>query len=84
VGVWEPAFVTFGGFVFELLTFFILRGHNFFNFILFLTIFITLDAPIGGVQVLFTHKNNGTLPLNLACFQHLNVIITTQLQLMNN
>jgi hypothetical protein len=55
-----------------------LRGHKIFNFISFLTIFNALYVPIRGVQILFRHKNNGTLPLNLACLKHLNVIIVTQ------
>jgi hypothetical protein len=29
-------------------------------------------------------KNNGALPLDLAYFEHLSVIVATQLQLMNN
>jgi len=37
-------------------------------------IFSVLDVAIGGVQVLFGHKkNNGALPLDLACPKHLNV-----------
>jgi hypothetical protein len=36
------------------------------------------NAPIGGVQVLIRHQKNGALPLDLACFEHLNVIVLTQ------
>jgi hypothetical protein len=36
------------------------------------------NAPIGGVQVLFKHQNNGGLPLDLVCLEHLSVIIATQ------
>jgi hypothetical protein len=35
VNVWEPAFVAFGGFFFEFLTPSTLKGHNFFNSIIF-------------------------------------------------
>jgi hypothetical protein len=69
---------------FEILTPFTLKGHNFLNFILFLTIFSALNAPIGGVQFFLNKKNNGTLFLNLARIERLNVIIVIQLQLMNN
>jgi hypothetical protein len=51
---------------------------------MFLTFFSALDAPIGKVQVLFKHQNNGTIPLDLACLERLNVIVAIQLQLMNN
>jgi len=37
----------------NILTAFTLGGHNFFNSIIFFTIFSALEAPIGGVQVLF-------------------------------
>jgi hypothetical protein len=47
VGVWEPAFVAFGGLFYEFLTPFILRGHKFFNSILILTIFNAPNAPMG-------------------------------------
>jgi hypothetical protein len=41
---------------------------------MFLTIVSVSDVPRGGVQVLFGHiKNNKALPLNPACFEHLNV-----------
>jgi len=56
LGVWEPAFVTFGGFFLEFLTPFTLRGHNFLNYILFLRIFNALDTLIGGFQILFRQK----------------------------
>jgi hypothetical protein len=63
---------------------FILRGHNFFNPIPFLTIFGAINAPIGGVQVLFRHQKKWSPFFNLAYLGCLNVIIATQLQLMNN
>ncbi len=68
VGVWELAFVAFGGLFFEFLTPFTLRGHNFFNSISFLTIFNALNTPIGGLQVYFEHQKNGGLPLDLSFF----------------
>jgi hypothetical protein len=68
----------------EFFTPFTLKGHNFFKFILFLTIFNALDAPIGGVQVFLNKNNNGALSLDLACIERLSVIVVTRLQLMNN
>jgi hypothetical protein len=47
-------------------------------------IFNTLDVPIGGIQVLSKCQKNGALTLDLACFERLNAIVATQLQLMNN
>jgi hypothetical protein len=47
-------------------------------------IFSALNTPIGGVQVLFKHQNERAFPLDLACFECLNVIVAIQLQLMNN
>jgi hypothetical protein len=79
VGVWELAFVAFGICFFELLIPSTLRGHIFFNFISFLMIFLELNTPIGGVQVLFKHQKNGALPLDLACLEHLSVIVAIQL-----
>ncbi len=38
-----------------------LQGHNFFNSIPFFTIFDTLNAPIGGIQVLFKHHKQWSL-----------------------
>jgi hypothetical protein len=64
--------------VFEFLTPFILKCHNFLNFILFLTIFNALDAPIGMVQICLNTKNNGALLLDLAYFEFFNVIIAIQ------
>jgi hypothetical protein len=66
---------------YEFLTPFTLGAHNIFNFISFLTIFSALEAPIGGVQVLFENKNNGALPLDMACPKWLSVIVVVQLQL---
>jgi hypothetical protein len=61
----------------------ILRGHNFFNFILFLTICSALDVPIKGFQVLLRCQKQWSPPLGYGV-EHLNAIIETQLQLMNN
>ncbi len=67
---------------FEFLTPSILKGYNFFNSIPFLTIFGALDALIGGFQVLFKQQKYLSpplaLPLDLACLEHLNVIIVIQ------
>jgi hypothetical protein len=41
-------------------------------------------VPIRGVQVLFRHKNNGALPLDLTYLEHLSVIVATQLKVMND
>jgi hypothetical protein len=56
LGVWEPTFVAFGGLFFFVLDPLYLGGYNFFNSILFLTIFSASSVPIGGTQVLFGHK----------------------------
>jgi hypothetical protein len=63
------AFVTFGG------LFFLnsgppstLRGHNFFNSIPFLMIFSAPNVLIGGVQILFKHQENWSLPLGFGLF----------------
>jgi hypothetical protein len=45
----------FNGFFSEFLTPFTLKYHNFLISNLFLTIFSALDAPRGGLQVLFEH-----------------------------
>jgi hypothetical protein len=47
----------------EILIPFILRGHNFVNFILFLMIFSALNTLIGGVQVFFRHQKQWSPPL---------------------
>jgi hypothetical protein len=47
LGVRELAFVTFNGFFLEFFTASSLRGCNFLNSIMFLTIFNALDVPIG-------------------------------------
>jgi hypothetical protein len=62
VGVWEVAFVTFGGFFFEFLTLLFLKGYNFLILIPFLIILSALDSPIGGVQILFKHQKQWSLP----------------------
>jgi hypothetical protein len=59
---------------FEFLTPYTWKGRNFFNSIIFLMIFSALNAPIGKVQVLFRHQNNGAVPLDLAYLEHLSVI----------
>jgi hypothetical protein len=69
VGVWEPAFVAFGGLK-KKLDPSILKGHNLFNSIPFLTIFNAVDAPIGGVQVLFRCQKQWSPPLDPACLEH--------------
>jgi hypothetical protein len=51
--------------LFEFLTPFILGGHNFFNFNIFLTIFNVLVAPIGGVKFFLDTRNNGAFSLDL-------------------
>jgi len=61
----------FGGLFFWVLNPFTLEGHNFLNSNPFLTIFSAPDATIGGVQVLFGHRNNTALPLDPACPEHL-------------
>jgi hypothetical protein len=47
-------------------------------------IFNALNAPIGKVQVFLDAKNNRAFPLDMAYLEHLNDIVATQLQLMNN
>ncbi len=54
-----------------------MRGHNFLNYIMFLTISNALDLPIGGVQVCSDTKKNGALPLDLDYLECLSVIIAT-------
>jgi len=63
VGVWELAFVTFGGLFFEFFDPSILRGHNFINSIPFYTMFCALNMLIGGIQVLFRHQKQWIPPL---------------------
>jgi len=63
VGVWEPAFVAFGGLFFWVFDPLYFEGHNFLNYISFVTIFSALDAPIGKIQVLFKHQKQWNLPL---------------------
>jgi len=62
VGVWELAFVTFGGLFFEFFDPFILKAHNFINSIPFFMMFCALNVPIGGIQVLFKHQKQWILP----------------------
>jgi hypothetical protein len=45
---------------------------------MFLTIFNAPNVAIGGVQVLFTYQKKGALPLDIACLEHLNVIVAIQ------
>jgi hypothetical protein len=84
LSVWELAFVAFGGFFYKKVDPFIWNGHNFFNSIIFLTIFNALDMLIGKIQVLLDVKKYGAFPLDLACLQGLSVIVAIQLRLMNN
>jgi hypothetical protein len=61
--VLELAFVMFHYYFFQFMTLFTLRGHNFLNFISFLTIFNAPDASIGEAQLLFAHQKQQSLPL---------------------
>jgi hypothetical protein len=45
---------------------------------MFLMIFNASDAPVGGFKFCLNTKNNGTLLLDLACFERLNVIVAIQ------
>jgi hypothetical protein len=54
---------------FEFLTPSTLGGCNFLNFNSFLTIFSAQDASAGGVQVLFGHQKQQSLPSDLACLE---------------
>ncbi len=63
LGVWELAFVAFGGFFFELLINSVyFEGHNFFNYVPFLMNFSALGMLIGGVQFFFRHQNQWSPP----------------------
>jgi hypothetical protein len=53
----------FNGFFSEFLTPFTLKDHKFLISNLFLTILSALDAPRGGLQVLFEHLKQKNLPL---------------------
>jgi hypothetical protein len=53
----------FNSLFFEILTPFTLEGHNFLISNLFSTILSVLDAPRGGLQVLFGHQKQQILPL---------------------
>jgi hypothetical protein len=44
----------------------ILGAHNFLNFNLFWVIFNMLNMSIGGVQVLFGHQKQRSLPFGLS------------------
>jgi hypothetical protein len=58
------AFVAFSGLLFEFLTPSPLEGHNFFNFIMFLTIFYAQEVLIAkGFKFGLNIRNSGTLPL---------------------
>jgi hypothetical protein len=48
-------------------------------FSIFLMTFNMSNVPIRGVQVFFDTKKNGAFPLDLACLEHLSVIVATQL-----
>ncbi len=68
----------FDGFFFEFLTSSTLGGCNFFNYILFLTIFSAPNAPYEAFQYCLDTRNNGALHLDLAYLEHLNVIVATR------
>jgi hypothetical protein len=53
----------FSGLFFEFLTPSTLGAYNFLNPNPFFMIFSVLDAPIGGVQVLFEHQKQQSPPL---------------------
>jgi hypothetical protein len=55
----------FNSFFFEFLSPFTLEGHNFFNSNIFSTILSVLDAPRGGLQVLFGHQMQQSPPLDV-------------------
>ncbi len=80
LGIWEPTFIAFSGLFSEFLTPSTLGSHNFLNFIQFLTIFNAPKALVGGVQVFFRHQRQWSPPHGLA-FEHLSVIVITQLRL---
>jgi hypothetical protein len=61
-----------------------MSGHNFFNSIIFLTIFNALDTVIGKIQFLLNAKKYRAFPLDLACLEGLSVIVAIQLELKNN
>ncbi len=71
MGVWELTFVAFGELFFWVFDPFIFGGHNFFNSISHLMIFSVLDVSIRGVQILFGHQKQWSLPFDLACPEHL-------------
>ncbi len=43
-----------------------------------LWLLMMVDVPIGKVEFFFKHKKNGIFPLDLACLEHLNVIVIIQ------
>jgi hypothetical protein len=73
-------------FVFWVLDPSILKGHNFINYIPFLTISNALDTLIGGVQVLFRCKKKWSPPLGfgmpwvLKCYNCNSIAINEQLK----
>jgi len=85
-GCLEPTFVAFGGFFFEFLIPFILKGHNFLNFISFLTIFNASDMPIERIQILFIHQKQWSCPLGFGlpwvfkCYNHNSITTNEQLK----
>ncbi len=66
-----------GLFFFKLTTPSTLRGCNFLNFIPFLTIFCAPDMSIKGVQVLFGHQKQQSLPLESGLPWVLKCLITS-------
>ncbi len=80
-GVWELVFIAFNGLFFEILTPSTLGGHNFLNSILFFMTLNVLEAPIEGFKFCLNTRNNGPVPLDMACPKRLSVIVTIELQL---
>jgi hypothetical protein len=68
LGVQELAFAVFGGY-----DTFTLQGHNFLASNLFLTIVRVSNASREGFKFCLETRNNGALPLDLTCPEHLSV-----------
>ncbi len=81
MGVWEQAFVAFGGLFFEFLTPLFWTAITFsilFHFWQFLMHYICQKEWF---NFCLDTKNNWALPLDLVCFEHLSVTIVTNEQL---
>jgi len=70
---WELAIVMFHDLFFSFWLPLLWGVITFSNLLSFLTIFSAWNTLIGMVQVCLNTKNNGTLPLDLACPERLNV-----------